>query len=126
MDHRKICELVIRTISKTLPKSRYSYMQVYNGKSIEILSKDESEYTRIYLRVIYINNRFALDIANISLDERIQRHGIFTKIVSDLKRSRSLSEIWVSSVLTPEMHSACKKNNMIYSEPIEGYKFIIR
>lgn len=120
------CNAAIRAISNVLPKSKYEYRIVYSGKSIEILSKSDIEDTRIYIRVVTLTNGYAIDLANIDLDPSIQHKGVFTSIVNNLKKSRILTEIWVSSVLTPEMHNACKKLGMTPDSVIMGYKTLIR
>lgn len=123
---KKASNSVVRLISEILTKSTFNFYLPYNGRSIEIVSKDPNNDTRLYIRIVYIGRGFAVDLSNISFDKSMQHKGYFTAIVNKLKKSRSICEIWVSSVLTPEMHSACKKLNFTVSNDISGYKYIIR
>ena len=124
-EYEKACNSAIRQISKVLPKKNYRYYIPYRARAIEITSNDSSEETRVYLRIVLTNGGCAVDISNIDLDEKIRHKGIFTSMINELKKSKSLKEIWVSSVLTDEMHLACKKLNMQYNENIMGYKIIL-
>lgn len=115
---------IIRCIEKVLPRSKYEYRVIYYGRSIEVLSKNRLEDTRLYIRVVNLGNRIAVDLSNMDFDPKIQHKGKFTCIVDGLKHSRSVKEIWVNSVLTTEMHNACRKCGMTYAEELMGYKYV--
>lgn len=121
--YRKASDSVIRIISKILPKSKYKYIDSYNGRSITIRPKlDENDETYLYIRITYTERGFIADMTNIVLDISIQHKGIFSMIVKELQKSRSINGIWVSSVITDEMHNACRKLGMHYTERISGYE----
>lgn len=122
----KMAEYCCYKISRVLSKRKYRYLICYSGKSIEITSKSEAEYTRIYCRVINAEDHFELDISNIELDKSIRHKGIFTAIVNEFRNSYKIKQITVSSVLTEEMHSACRKLGMQVDERIQGYRLKIR
>lgn len=120
--YRKASESIIRLMSKVLPKEHNEFRVQYSGRSVIVNGKDTCTY--IYIRVTYTDHGFIADIANIDLDESIQHKGIFTSIINELSKSRSISGIWVSSVLTEEMHNACKKLNMQVNKRINGYELL--
>lgn len=126
INYSKASDSIIRAIKQILGNEHYVYQKVYSGKSILITSKYPENETRIYIRVVYTDYGFAADISNITLNPDIQHKGIFTSIVNKLKNSKSINQIWVSSVLTPAMHKACKKLHMRYDESIQGYKLFLR
>lgn len=122
----EMCSYLITKIEKYLPKRHYSYYVVYSGKSLEVTSKDVENSTRLYIRIITLgNNAYAVDMSNISLDPNMQHRGLFTNLMTDLMRTKKepLKELWVSSVMTPQMHNACKKLRMNYCKDIGGYKW---
>lgn len=122
----KMAEYCCAKISRVLSRRKYKYLICYSGKSIEITSKSETEYTRLYCRVINAVDHFELDISNIELDESIRHRGIFTAIVNEFRNSYKIKYIIVSSVLTEEMHSACRKLGMQVDRSIQGYRLKIR
>lgn len=138
MTQQEICNYLINKISKYLPKRDYAYMPVYGGRSLEIVSKaslkedyqgDRIDETRFYIRIVLLGaNRYAVDMSNITLDPSKRGKGLFRTIITDLKNSRKpgVCEIWVSSVLTSEMHRACRALGMDRCESISGYKYIIK
>lgn len=126
-DSKRATNSVVRLISQILPKDAYNYFLPYSGRSIEIVSKNEYDDTRLYIRIIYIGGtRYGVDLSNINLATGMRHRGYFTQIVNKLKTSRSICEIWVSSVLTDEMHQACRKLGFKVADEIQGYKYIIR
>ena len=125
INYKKATDSLIRIISKSLDKEHYKYNILYSGRSLEIVSKSTSEYTRLYIRITYIGDGFAVDISSIEFDDSLRHKGLFTKIVTDLKRSRTIRELWVSSILTPEMWAACKKLGFRQAPEICGCKMTI-
>lgn len=123
---RKASESIVRLISRVLSKEHYTYDLPYSGKSIVIMDKQPvCGGTRIYIRTTYTENGFIADISSIELDEPIRNKGIFTKIIEELKKSRSIYGIWVSNVITDEMQNACIKLGMQANNRISGYELIL-
>ncbi len=122
--YKETCQNVIDILRDILPGDTYEYNPVYSYRSLEVISTEISNMTRIYFRIVHTLNGMAVDVSNIDLDPSIQRQGIFTSFVSKALECENIDEIWVSSVLTPEMNAACKKLNMTVCEEICGYKII--
>lgn len=124
--YRKACLSALLILKRVFPVEYYRHNIVYNYRAIEIVPNNIYEETRIYCRIVYTPNGFALDISNISLDNKIRYQGKFTQIVKGMKRVKNIKEIWVSNVLTEGMHKACIKNGMEYDQSIMGYKLNLR
>lgn len=84
-------------------------IKVSNSKNVI----DDNDLIFLWIRLIKRNNRYSVDISNITLPKSIRRKGIMTDIISKLNRLKDdVFEIRISGVCTEGMFLFCKKMNM--------------
>lgn len=84
---------------------------VNNGMCIKV---DGEEGLYIWVRLRYLSDKVDVDISNIILPDRCQRHGILSSIMHGLTESIWVRRVYISGACTPGIHKACKKFKMSY------------
>lgn len=119
---RTAAESVMNVFEQAFEGVPHTVSERYGYKSIMVEGGEEND-TYIWVRLKWLcdQDRFIVEISNITLDEKYRRRGIFTSIVSKLLENKYVKEVKVCEVLTDEMHSACRKLNMTYEMPLNCY-----
>lgn len=107
-------------IDKSLSETFHETDIVNNFMCIKVDGED-GLYVWVRLRWLDDIGKVDVDISNISLPKRFQRQGIFTNIMRGLEEDVWVRRIYVSGVVTPEMHKACRKFKMKYDRDSYTY-----
>lgn len=85
----------------------------YNGNAIAIYDKHERVF--MWVRLIWKDNLESclLQMSNIRFATNFQRKGIFTNVITNLKRHKYVSNIMIQSVSTKAMKKWCVDHNFV-------------
>lgn len=109
----KIVNSIEESFRKALGSENFEYKRPYST-TIEVLGIGHE--SRIWVRILQDLKGVVCDISTIYFCEELQKNGLFTLIMNELMKNEFISEVRVTSVCTEEMHKACRKFGMEYTE----------
>lgn len=114
---KKTSDSVYKILLRTLDENEFMVSKPNYACSIRVTGKANPIETTMWIRIApYRNYGIAMDVNNISLEERLRGRGFFTNLVNGVIESGLVDVFVVSSASTEEIHAWCKKRGMQYDD----------
>lgn len=119
---QEFCDRLVSTVKKAVAPYGLEVTSTHYGSAVkgEGITPESCE-SSFWIRVTLGSNGVTMEISRIYISPGIQRKGLLTKMMNNLRKLPEVEAIIVPGVCTAEMNQFCIKRGMTYYQAIYGY-----
>lgn len=119
------CKLV-NDINAVLDNRQLRIEIANTGKALRLTGRGKAVECDAWIRIEKYADNVIFNVNNVYLSEDMRKKGILTKICKAAIDSGVITELWVTSIISDEMHAWCRKRNMIEDKQKMKYTYKLK